>query len=144
MTFLIIFGAVAAVYSIALLFRAAVYALPICCGLAAFFAMQRVGWTYPVAIGAGILTGAMLLVIAQACAQISSSPLVRAVIALAFGGPAATASYHATHAIAGHWIGNEAVLLILAASAALITGAASVSTVFAKQRCFRRPVQPPS
>lgn len=144
MTFLIILGAVAAVYCIALLFRAAVYALPIFCGLAVGLAMQRAGWSCPAAFGAGFLTGSLLFALARACARSSPSTPLRATIALIFAGPAAAAGYQAGHGVAGLWLADGAALQSLAASTALVTAVSAARAVLTQHRRVISPARPPA
>lgn len=144
MTFLIILGAVAAVYCIALLFRAAVYALPVFCGIAVGLAMQNAGWSLPASVGAAFLGGPLLLALARACARPSRSAALRATIALVFAGPAAAAGYQAAHGLADLWLSDGAALQILAASTALVTAVSAARSVLTQHRRIMSPARPPA
>lgn len=100
MTFMIILGAVAAVFIIMLLFRLAALALPVYAGIGAGFWMLERGSGYGMSIAAGLFTGAMILGLARILCS-SLPPLYRLPVALAFTVPAAFAGYQAASGLAG-------------------------------------------
>lgn len=143
MTFLIILAAVLTVYSIAFLFRAAIYALPIGCGIAAALALHRLGWSYPAIVAAGFATGILLLAAARACAAYSASAAFRVTIALAFAGPATAAGYQAANGLMGLWLADGAALQILSAIAAMITAASAASAILSQRSGAFPSARPP-
>ena len=100
MTFMIILGAVAAVFILMLLFRLAALALPVYAGIGAGFWMLERGSGYGVSIAAGLLVGAMILGAGRLLCS-SLPPLYRLPVALAFAVPAAFAGYQAASGLAG-------------------------------------------
>lgn len=136
MTFALILGGVVAVYFIWFLFRLAVYALPVCAGIAAAFALLDRAYSYPVSILAGVAAGALILVSARLLLAANITPTFRLVIALAFAVPAALAGHAATQSLVGLAGADGAVQLILSLAGAAATAlaswrslAASISTV---------------
>lgn len=101
MTFALILGGVAALYGIWLLFRLAVFALPICTGIATGFAALDHGYSYPAAIAAGLGLGALILVSARGLLAANIAPALKFLVALAFAVPAALAGYAATQSLVG-------------------------------------------
>lgn len=122
MTFALILGGVVAVYFIWFLFRLAVYALPVCAGIAAAFALLDRSYSYPVSILAGVLVGALILVSARLLLVTNIAPAVRLFIALAFAVPAALAGHAATHSLVGLADADGAVQITLS-----LAGAAAIA-----------------
>jgi hypothetical protein len=109
----------------ALLWRSAVYALPLWCGGAAALAAYRSDAGLPASVVAGAAAAMAILIIGHLALGASRSPLLRAGIGLAFAIPAAIAGYHAAHGIAAAFGGAGWSAAILSMLAAAITGGAA-------------------
>jgi hypothetical protein len=119
--FIILFACLAG----ALLWRLAVYALPLWCGGAAALAAYRSDAGIVLSFLAGAAAAMAILIIGNLTLGATRSPLLRAGIGLAFAVPAAIAGYHAAHGIAAAFGGagwNAAILSMLATA---ITGGAA-------------------
>lgn len=121
MTIILILGAVAGLYSIWLLFRLAVYALPVYAGLATAFLMLGNGLGYPGSIAGGLIAGMATLLIGQLLFAFIRSPLLRVVIALSFAVPAGIAGYHAIQGLAGLAIDDSLTLRVPGLIGAFVT-----------------------
>jgi hypothetical protein len=106
----------------ALLWRLAVYALPLWCGGAAALAVYRTDAGLPVSVVAGAAAAMAILVVGHLTLGATRSPLLRAGIGLAFAIPAAIAGYHAAHGVAAAFGGGGWSPEVLSALAAIITG----------------------
>jgi hypothetical protein len=109
----------------ALLWRLAVYALPLWCGDAAAWAVLRTDAGIVLSFLAGAAAAIAILIIGHLALGASKSPLLRTAIGLAFAIPAAIGGYHAAHGIAAAFDGGEWSAEILSALAAVITGGAA-------------------
>jgi hypothetical protein len=109
----------------ALLWRLAVYALPLWCGGAAALAVYRADAALPASVVAGAAAAIAVLVIGHLALGATRSPLLRTGIGLAFAVPAAIAGYHAAHGIAAAFGGAGWSAAILSMLAAAITGGAA-------------------
>jgi hypothetical protein len=109
----------------ALLWRLAVYVLPVWCGGAAALVAYRSDADLPVSVVAGAAAAMAILIIGHLALGASRSPLLRAGIGLAFAIPAAIAGYHAAHGIAAAFGGAGWSAAILSMLAAAITGGAA-------------------
>lgn len=109
----------------ALLWRLAIYALPLWCGGAAAWWVHSAGGGGGTSIIAGIAVAAAILVIGQTLLGVARSPLLRTAVGFAFAAPAATAGYHAAHGIAAAFGVAEPVSLVMAIGAAGATGLAA-------------------
>lgn len=125
MTLALILGGAVAIYFIWFLFRLAVLALPVCTGIAAFFALLDRGMSYPVSILGGVALGAIILVSARLLLAAHIAPAVRAAVALAFAVPAALAGYAATRSLVGLAGPDGAVQVTLSLAGAAVTALAS-------------------
>ena len=84
----------------ALLFRLAIYALPLFVAFAAASATYHSGYGIIAALVAAMLAAIATIAIAQIALGLVKSDLARAAIGLVFALPAALAGYHAVHGIA--------------------------------------------
>jgi hypothetical protein len=109
----------------ALLWRLAVYALPLWCGGAAALAVYRADAGIVLSFLAGAAAAMAILIVGHLALGATRSPLLRAGIGLAFAIPAAIAGYHAAHGIAAAFGGAVWSAAILSALAAVITGGAA-------------------
>jgi hypothetical protein len=109
----------------ALLWRLAVYALPLWCGGAAALAVYRADAALPASVVAGTAAAIAVLVIGHLALGATRSPLLRTGIGLAFAVPAAIAGYHAAHGIAAAFGAGEWGAVVLSSLAAVITGGAA-------------------
>jgi hypothetical protein len=94
--FIIIFACLAG----ALLWRLAIYALPLWCGGAVGWWAHDSGTAMMTALLAGVAAATAILIIGHLLLGATKSPLLRAGVGLAFAAPAAIAGYHAAHGIA--------------------------------------------
>lgn len=123
-TFMIILGAIAGLYLIALLFRLASVALPLYAGIGAGFWLLDRGFGYGASIAAGLISGVLILFVGRIlCAALP--PILRAIVALAFALPAGFAGYQAARGLAGLALADGAVLTLLGMAGALTTAAAA-------------------
>ncbi len=99
MTFMIILGAVAAVFILMLLLRLAALALPLYVATGAGLWMLETGAGYGIAIAAGFIGGAVVLATGRFL-RTSLPPLFRLPVALSFVIPAALAGYQAATGLA--------------------------------------------
>jgi hypothetical protein len=106
----------------ALLWRLAVYALPLWCGAAAAVSAYRADAGSLLSLGAGLAAAIAILIIGHLALGATRSPLFRTGIGLAFAIPAAVAGYHAAHGIAAAFGGVGWSAAILSMFAAAITG----------------------
>lgn len=124
MTFMIILGALAALYLISLLFRMAAFALPLFCaaGAALWLAGQGhgPGWS---------LAGGFVIAIAMSAAgqlaMRSHARPVRAMVGLLFALPACFAGFFATHGIAGLFLANGPLVVLFSLLGAAMAARAS-------------------
>ena len=121
MTFLLILGAVAGLYMLALLFRLASYALPVYAGLGCAILLLRHDFGQLAAILGGLTTGIATLLLGQCLIAFIRSPLLRAGIALLFAIPAAIAGFQAAQALGSLATDNSALLAVFGSIAALAT-----------------------
>jgi len=121
MTFLLILGAVAGLYMLALLFRLASYALPVYAGIGTAFLLLRHDFGHLAAIAGGLTAGIATLLLGQCLIAFIRSPLLRAGIALLFAIPAAIAGFQAAHALGSLATDDGALLAVFGSIAALAT-----------------------
>lgn len=121
MTFLLILGAVAGLYVLALLFRLASYALPVYAGIGCAFLLLRHDFGHLAAIIGGLTAGIATLLLGQCLIAFIRCPLLRAGIALLFAIPAAIAGFQAAHALASLATDNSTLLAVFGSIAALAT-----------------------
>jgi hypothetical protein len=99
-TLMIILGAVAALYFLRLLFRCAIFGLPIYAGLGACFHLHGLGYGWLGAIATGLMTGTAIYVLGRRLAMGTASAPRRFLVLLLFAGTAAVAGYQAGSALA--------------------------------------------
>ncbi|WP_298196671.1 hypothetical protein [Novosphingobium sp.] len=121
MTFLLILGAVAGLYMLALLFRLASYALPVYTGIGCAFLLLRHDYGHLAAIAGGLSAGISTLLLGQYLIALVRSPLLRSGIALLFAIPAAIAGFQAAHALGSLATDDGALLAVFGSIAALAT-----------------------
>lgn len=100
MTLMIILGAVAALYFLRLLFRCAIFALPIYAGLGACFHLHGLGYGWLGAIATGLMTGTGIYALGRTLVMRRASAPLHILILLLFSGTAAVAGYQAGSALA--------------------------------------------
>src|SRR3546814_3063469 len=93
MTIFLVLGLFAGLYLLWLLFRLAVYALPVASGISLAFWMRDHDSGYLAAILGAFAAGVAVLVIGQFLFTVIRSPIVRLAIALLFAIPAGIAGY---------------------------------------------------
>ena len=125
MTIAIILGGIVAIYFVWFLFRLAVYALPVCAGIAAAFHLLERGYTYPVSIMAGVAVGALVLTSARLLLVTRIAPALKTGVALVFAIPALLAGYAATQSLVGLAGADGAVQFGLSLAGAAVTASSS-------------------
>lgn len=100
MTLMLILGAVAAFYFLLLLFRSAIFALPVFGGLGLAFTLRDHGFGWVVLLASGLLAGVAVHALGRHLARGSARLAVRLGVILAFVGPAAAAGFQAGAALA--------------------------------------------
>lgn len=113
MTIFLVLGLFAGVYLLWLLFRLAVYALPVVTGISLAFWMRDHDYGYVTVIFGGFAAGVVVLVVGQFLFTVIRSPIVRVAIALLFAIPAGVAGYHAVQGVAGLAIDTGTMLSTL-------------------------------
>lgn len=106
-----------------LVFTLSVYALPFFAGVAAGLAAFHTGAGPVGAIVVGVVAAIGVLAVGQVLFALARSPLIRALIALAFAAPAAFAGYQAVHGLAALTAPSEDWRVALAVIGALVVGA---------------------
>src|SRR3546814_6447914 len=101
MTIFLVLGLFAGLYLLWLLFRLAVYALPVASGISLAFWMRDHDYGYLAAILGGFAAGVAVLVIGPFLFKVIRSPIVRMAIALLFAIPAGIAGYHTVQGVIG-------------------------------------------
>ncbi len=101
MTIFLVLGLFAGLYLLWLLFRLAVYALPVGTGIGLAFWMHDHGYDYLAAILGGFTAGIAVTVVGQFLFTAIRSPTARLAISLLFAIPAGIAGYHAVHGVIG-------------------------------------------
>src|SRR3546814_17965809 len=95
MTIFLVLGLFAGLYLLWLLFRLAVYALPVASGISLAFWMRDHDYGYLAAILGGFAAGVAVLVIGQFSFTVIRSPIVRLAISLLFDFPSGIAASYA-------------------------------------------------
>ncbi|MBD3734196.1 MAG: hypothetical protein IE934_15970 [Sphingopyxis sp.] len=132
MTFMIILGAVAAVYIAILMFRLAAVALPLYAGIGTTLYLIDRDLGYLVPIIAGLVVGALIVGCGRAlCAVLP--PLYRFAVMLVFAIPAGFAGYQAARGFAGLGLADGAMLEALGFAGALVAAAAAMRGLGARQ-----------
>lgn len=109
----------------ALLWRLAVYALPVWCGGAAAWWVYGAEAGFAASMLAGLAAAMAILILGHWTLGVTKSPLLRAVIGLVFAAPAAIAGYHAAHGIAAAFAIGGLSAYVLGSIAAAATGVAA-------------------
>lgn len=124
MTFMLILGAIAALYLILLILRLASLALPLYAGIGAGFWMIDRGAGYPAALASGLLLGFTILIVGRLICGLLP-PLFRIPVALLFLLPAGFAGYQAGKGLGGLALGEGPLLecVALAGASAAAIGA---------------------
>lgn len=110
MTIFLVLGLFAGLYLVWLVFRLAVYALPVAAGISVAFWMRDHDYGYLAAILGGFAAGVAVLVVGQFLFTLIRSPIIRLAIALLFAIPAGIAGYHAVQGVVGLAINPGAML----------------------------------
>lgn len=100
MTLMLILGAVAAFYSLLLLFRCATYALPVFAGLGLAFMLRDHGFSWLAIVVAGLLAGVSVHALGWHLARSSAPLALRLGVILTFVGAAAATGFQAGTALA--------------------------------------------
>jgi hypothetical protein len=118
----------------ALLWRLAVYALPLWGGGAAAWWVYRAEAGLVASILAGFAAATAILIVGHWMLGTTRSPLLRAGIGLTFAAPAAIAGYHAAHGIAAAFAVGGWPAALLAAIAGAATGVAAWGGILRERR----------
>lgn len=122
MTLMILLGAVAALTCLMLLFRCAIFALPVFAGICVGLRLHETGHGWLVAIMAGLAAGTTIRGLGRHVVRSSASAGLRLSVILSFAGAAVAAGYQAGTALAicgGVGAGGQQAFAILAG---LVTG----------------------
>ena len=125
MTLMIILGAAAAIYCLILLFRCAIFALPVFAGLGVALRLHEMGHGWLAVILAGLTTGIAVLGMGRLVVRSRASVWLRFLVILLFAGAAATAGYQAGIAIVKLGGLDPAWQHAFATLAGLVTGCCS-------------------
>jgi hypothetical protein len=128
--FIILFASLAG----ALLWRLAIYALPLWCGGAVGCGVYGADGGFGVSLVAGLAAAAAILVIGHLLLGAARSPPLRAGIGLAFATPAVIAGYHAAHGIAAAFNVGALSSALLCCLAAAMTSTAAWAGIFRARR----------
>jgi hypothetical protein len=127
---IIIFACVA----VALLWRLAIYALPLWCGGAVGWWAHDKGDSLATALFAGLAAATAILIIGHLLLGVAKSPLLRASVGFAFAVPAAIAGYHAAHGVAVAFDVEDWSSVFLSYLVAMMTGSAAWAGIFRSRR----------
>lgn len=125
MTLMLILGGIAALTLVWLLFRAASFALPFYAGAGAALLLHDQSYGMAAVLAAGFMTGLVVHLTGQRFYTSIRSPLLRALVALLFAGPAGFAGYQAVTAVVGLALDKEAWLHGLALAGGLCTASSA-------------------
>jgi len=118
-----------------LLFTLAIYALPTFAGLAAGLAAFHSGAGVIGALVVGLLAGGATLALGQFAFAATRTPLIRSVIGLVYGLPAAIAGYQVSFALAGIGMPSSGWQTAFAVTGAVVSG----FTAFSRMALFVPP-----
>jgi len=110
-----------------LLFALAIYALPTFAGLAAGLAAFHSGAGVIGALIVGLLMGGAILALGQFAFAVTRPPLIRAIIGLLYGVPAAIAGYQVSFALAGIGMPSSVWQTAFAVVGAVVSGCTAFS-----------------
>ena len=120
--------AVAAVAFLAwLLFTFAIYAMPLMIGVTVGVAAWHTGSGMLGAFVVGIVVAALIVAFGELAFAKLRSPIARALLALAYAGPAAVAGFHAVHGIAKLSVPSPTWLIMFSAAGGAATGAVALA-----------------
>jgi hypothetical protein len=108
-----------------LLWRLAIYALPLWCGGSAAWWLYKAEAGLVASLAAGASAAMAILILGHWALGAAKSPSLRAGVGLAFAAPAAIAGFHAAHGIAAAFAVGEWSAAILSAITAAATGFAA-------------------
>ncbi len=114
-----------------LLFNLAVYALPFFAGVNVFVAAFHSGAGVIGSIVVGVLAGGATLAIGQIVFGTVRIPIIRALIALLYAGPAAVAGYYATLGLSKVGVPSETWRVIFAVAGSAVVGGAAWARMWA-------------
>lgn len=118
-----------------LLFTPAIYALPTFAGLTAGLAAFHSGAGVIGALVIGLLAGGAILALGQFAFAVTRTPLIRAIIGLLYGVPAAIAGYQVSFVLAGIGMPSSLWQTTFAVIGAVLSG----STAFSRLALFVPP-----
>jgi hypothetical protein len=110
-----------------LLFTMSVYALPTFAGLTAGLAAFHSGAGVIGALIVGLLVGGAILALGQFAFAVTRTPLIRAIIGLVYGVPAAIAGYQVSFALAGIGMPSSVWQTAFAVIGAVVSGCTAFS-----------------
>jgi hypothetical protein len=110
-----------------LLFTLAIYALPIFAGLTAGLAAFHSGAGVIGALVVGFLAGGATLALGQLAVASTRTPLIRAIVGLVYGVPAAIAGYQVSFALAGIGMPSSGWQTAFAVVGAVVSGCTAFS-----------------
>jgi len=110
-----------------LLFTLAIYALPTFAGLTAGLAAFHSGAGVIGALIVGLLVGGAILALGQFAFAVTRTPLIRAIIGLLYGVPAAIAGYQVSFALAGIGMPSSVWQAAFAVVGAVVSGCTAFS-----------------
>ncbi|OWR00398.1 hypothetical protein CDQ91_06540 [Sphingopyxis witflariensis] len=122
---MLILGGITALYFIWLLFRAAALTLPLYAGAGAALLLHDQGYGLAAVLAAGFMIGLVVQLTGQLFYTSIRSPLLRALVALLFAGPAGFAGYQVVTGLAGLAIDKGVWLDGLALAGGLCTASSA-------------------
>jgi len=131
----IVLGIVGLGFFCGLLFTLAIYALPAFAGLAAGLAAFHSGAGVVGAIAVGLLVGGAILALGQFAFAATRTPLIRAIVGVLYGGPAAIAGYQVSFTLAGLGMPGSVWQAAFAVVGAVVSGC----TAFARLALLASP-----
>lgn len=139
----ILFGlfAVAAVAFLAwLLFTFAVYAMPLMIGVTVSIAAWHTGSGMLGALLVSLVAAALIVAFGELAFARLRSPIARTLLALAYAGPAAVASYHAVHGIAKLSVPSPTWLIAFSIAGGVATGTVALARLAATSPVAKRGI----
>ena len=109
------------------LFTLAIYALPTFAGLTAGLAAFHSGAGVIGALIVGLLVGGAILALGQFAFAVTRTPLIRAIVGLLYGVPAAIDGYHVSFALAGIGMPGSVWQTAFAVVGAVVSGCTAFS-----------------
>ncbi|MDP3907536.1 hypothetical protein [Novosphingobium sp.] len=124
----------AAVMAAMLLWSLSVYALPLWIGALTAMATWQAGNDLVLCAIAGLAAATATLILGHWLLAMTSSPLLRAFVALGFALPAAVAGYHAAHGLAVHVLTPQWVRTVVSLLCAVLIGGSAWTRCLAPPR----------